>query len=49
MPIGAIVRAAAVALALRPALAAARMVPQGGPEAERLREILRGVRLPTDG
>ena len=46
MPVGAIVRAAAVALALLPAPAAAQMVPQGGPEAERIREVLRGIRLP---
>ena len=46
MPVVAIVRAAAVALALLPAPAAAQVVPQGGPEAERIREVLRGIRLP---
>jgi glucose/arabinose dehydrogenase len=46
MLVGAIVRGAAVALALLPAPAAAQMVPQGGPEAERIREVLRGIRLP---
>ena len=49
MPVVAIVRAAAVVLALLSAPAAARMVPQSSSVAERIRGVLRGIRLPTDG
>ena len=49
MPVVAIARAAGVVLALLSAPAAAQMVPQGGPDADRIRGVLRGIRLPTDG
>ena len=39
-------RAAAAALALSAATVAAETVPQDGPRAERIREVLRGIRLP---
>ena len=39
-------RAAAAALALSTAAVAAETVPQDGPRAERIREVLRGIRLP---
>ena len=49
MPVVVIVRAAAVVLALLSAPGAAQMVPQGGSDAERIRGVLRGLRLPADG